>query len=318
MSEPGSIGKGVNAALRQLEIKHLMAFEAIYSTRNISRAGQSLGYSQPTMSNLLARLREVLDDPLFLRQPRGVLPSARAEELIGRVRRALHEMDAIVRPEASFDPATDVREFRLHMLDVFESILFPALVARVQDYAGISFKLLVTARTPIVEALESGTADLAIGVPPSNHPDLRWEELLPLDLQVIARRDHPTIQGSVTREQLQAVGQVSLDMAPGALANSKFFRLVNRPERRDVVLVNRASSILEIVASTDLVGYANRLHVEASPLREQLQILPPPSQVNAQSFEMIWHHRNDADSGLLWLKEQFRITLAEKKAELGL
>mgnify|MGYP000288715375 CR=1 FL=1 len=270
------------------------------------------------MSNLLSRLRSVLNDPLFLRQPRGVLPSARAEELIGRVRRALHEIECIIQPAATFDPARDVREFRLHMLDVFETTLFPSLVAKVQAHRGVSFKLLLTSKVPIVAALESGDADLALGLPPTNHPDLRWEELIPIDLQVIARRDHPTIKGSVTKEQLEQIGQVSMDMAPGALANGKFFRLVNRPERHDVVKVNRASSVIEIVASSDLVGYANRLHVEASPLRDRLQVLPPPAPVNVQNFEMIWHHRNDADTGLLWLKDMIRKTLAEKKAELGL
>ena len=66
--------------LRQLEIKHLIAFEAIYSTRNISRAGQALGFSQPTMSNLLSNLRTTLDDQLFLRQARGVHGRGAVEE----------------------------------------------------------------------------------------------------------------------------------------------------------------------------------------------------------------------------------------------
>jgi len=317
MNERDATNTALSSALRQLEIKHLMAFEAIYSTRNISRAGESLGFSQPTMSNLLSRLRSVLNDPLFLRQPRGVLPSALAEELIGRVRRALHEIEGIIQPAETFDPASDVREFRLHMLDVFEATLFPSLIRKVQMHGGLSFRLLLTAGVPIVEALESGKADLALGIPPTNHPDLRWEELMPIDLHVIARRGHPVIDGAVTRAQLEQIGQVSMDMAPGALANGKFFRLVNRPERHDVVLVNRASSVIEIVANSDLVGYANRLHIEASPLRDRLQVLPPPVPVNALNFQMTWHHRNEADSGLLWLKDMIRVTLAERRAELG-
>ncbi len=308
----------LGSGLRQLEIKHLMAFEAIYSTRNISRAGQSLGFSQPTMSNLLARLRSVLDDPLFLRQPRGVLPSARAEELIVRVRRALHEIGSIVEPDVSFDPERDVREFRLHMLDVFETTLFPALVNKMHAYRGISFRLMLAAGVPIIEALESGDADLALGIPPTNHPDLRWEELMPIDLQLIARRGHPVINGSVTQAQLEQIGQVSMDMTPGAVANGKYFRLVKRTERRDVVKVNRPSSVIEIVANSDLVGFANRLHVEASPLRDRLQVITPASPISLQNFQMTWHHRNEADSGLLWLKDMIRVTLDEKKAELGI
>jgi len=303
--------------LRQLDIKHLMAFEAIYSTRNISRAGQSLGLSQPTMSNLLSRLRTTLDDPLFLRHPRGVLPTQRAEEIIVPVRRALREVERIIQPVASFDPDRDTREFRLHALDMFETVLIPPLVRRVQKSAGVTFKLLLPARSPILEALESGEADLALGVPPPSHPDLRWEELILMDLHVIARRGHPRIDGAVTAEDLRECGHVSIDMTPGALANSQLFRPTSRVERRDVVRVARPSSIIEIVANSDLVGFANRVHVESSPYRDMLQVLQPPKAISNQHFHMTWHHRNEADPGLLWLKSEIRSTISDLKERLG-
>lgn len=65
------------------------------------------------------------------------------------------------------------------------------------------------------------------------------------------------------------------------------------------------------------IGRASRLRVAASPLRARLQGLPPPAPVNARNFQMTWHHRNEADSGLLWLKGLIRETLAERRAELG-
>ncbi|CUH64744.1 HTH-type transcriptional regulator LeuO [Thalassovita gelatinovora] len=318
MTNRDLIKSTLSTAIRKLELKHLLAFEAIYSTRNISRAGQALGFAQPTMSNLLARLRAVFDDPLFLRQPRGVLPSARADELIEPIRRALHEIESITALPTVFDPSNDTREFRLHMLDIFETTLMPHLVRKVQPYTGISFRLLLAPKVPIADALESGDADLAIGLPPANVPDLRWEELMAMDLVVIARKDHPEIKGAITKEQLQKLGHVSIDMAPGALANTHLFRLATRTERRDVVRVSRPSAIIEIVAKTDLIGYANRLHVEASPLRDQIQVLPSPTPASNQQFQMTWHHRNEADPGLNWLKDQVRATLSEVQADLGL
>ena len=250
MSDQETDKPALNNVLRQLDIKHLMAFEAIYSTRNISRAGQSLKFSQPTMSNLLARLRVTLDDPLFLRQPRGVLPSMRAEELIGPIRRVLREIERIAQPATSFDPERDTREFRLHALDIFESILIPPLIRRVQAHKGVTFKMLLPAKYPILEALESGEADLALGVSPTNQPDLRWEDLTPTELYVIARKGHPRIDGAVTLTDLQECSHAVMDMSPGALANSHLFTLANRLERHDAVRVTRPSSVIEIVANT--------------------------------------------------------------------
>lgn len=304
-------------ALRQLEIKHLMAFDAIYSTRNISRAGKALGFSQPTMSNLLSKLRTILDDQLFLRQARGVQPTSRADELIASVRSALREIERITSPRSSFDPDNDVREFRLHALDMFETLLVPALVRRVSANPGVTFRLLLAPKVPIVEALESGEADLALGLSPPNQPDLRWEDILPIDLMVVARIGHPVIQGAVRPENLRDLGHVSVDMAPGALANSHLFSLKNRPERRDVVRVTRPSSIIEIAATTDLIGFANRYQIEASPYRDRVQVLEPPVQLNSQHFQMTWHLRNEADPGLVWLKQEIRGILRAIRDKTG-
>lgn len=304
MNDQPSPDAAFGQALRQLEIKHLMAFEAIYSTRNISRAGQALGFSQPTMSTLLATLRAVLDDRLFLRQPRGVQPTSRADELITPVRSALREIERITMPRASFDPTRDTREFKIHALDLFESLLIPHLVNRVAGNPGITFKLLLAPKVPIVEALQSGEADIALGMGPPNQPDLRWQDILSLDLVVIARKGHPRIDGHVTLQDLAELGHVAMDMAPGALANSHLFSLKNRPARRDVVRVTRPSAIIEIVAQTDLVGYANRAQLDASPWRDRLQALEPPVPLSTQDFQMTWHLRNQDDPSLVWLREE--------------
>lgn len=297
--------------LRQLEIKHLIAFEAIYSTRNISRAGQALGFSQPTMSNLLSNLRTTLDDQLFLRQARGVQPTSRADELIGPIRSALQEIERITKPRSGFDPEHDEREFRLHALDIFETLLIPPLVRKVQGNPGITFKMLLAPKIPIGEALESGEADLALGLSPSNQTDLRWEDILPIELMVVARKGHPRLQGSVTPKDIKELGHVSMDMEPGALANSHLLWMKKRSERRDIVRVTRPAAIIEIAAKTDLIGFANRYQIEASPYRDQIQALAPPAQLTSQQFQMTWHQRNDADPGLIWLKEAVRETLKD-------
>ena len=292
--------------LKRLDYRHLQVFEAIYVTRNITRAGRSLGISQPTMSTLLARLRDVLQDPLFIRQSRGVAPTSRADELIGSVRGALQAFDEITDPAQQFDPANAVREFRLHMVDLFEPIVMPPLIKAALSGGGLTFQLLLAAKVPVVEALESGDADLAIGLPPPNQPELRWEALTPTDFVVIARKGHPQVKSPFDPRLLQTIGHVGMDFTPNAIANAPNLSMTRRLERRDVVKVSRVSSIIEIAALSDLIGFANRLHVEASPYRDQLQILEMPSQINTQSFNMIWHTRSAEDDGVIWLRNEVR------------
>ena len=292
--------------LKRLDYRHLQVFEAVYVTRNITRAGRSLGLSQPTMSTLLARLRDVLGDPLFTRQPRGVAPTPRADELIAAVRAALQAFDEITDPAPHFDPASAIREFRLHMVDLFEPIVMPPLIEAALSGEGISYRLLLAAKIPVAEALESGEADLAIGLPPPNRPELRWETLTPTDFVVIARKGHPKISAPFDPRLLQTIGHVGMDFSPNAIANASSLSMTRRLERRDVVKASRVSSVIEIAALSDLIGFANRLHVEASPYRDRLQVLEMPGQINTQSFNLIWHTRSAADDGVIWLREQVR------------
>lgn len=295
---------------RQLDYRHLQAFEAIYANRNISRAGRLLGVAQPTMSTLLARLRDVLGDPLFVRRAGGVEPTTRADELIGAVRAALEAFEGIAEPKEGFDPRADAREFRLHMTDLFEPIVTPHLVSEALHGEGINYRFLLAARIPADEALESGEADLAVGMPTPHRPDLRWEPLTPIDLVLICRKGHPALREGLRPGVMQELGHVSMDMTPKALANSQSFHLATRLERRDVVRVSRVSSILEIVATTDLIGFANRLHLRVSPLRDRLDAFDLPVPINTQQFHMTWHKRSEGDPGLEWIKGRIRAAVA--------
>ena len=72
-----------------LEPRLLRLFDALFATGSVTKAAEKLGQSQPTISIWLARLRKELDDPLFIRSAEGMLPTPRAEALIGTARQAL-------------------------------------------------------------------------------------------------------------------------------------------------------------------------------------------------------------------------------------
>ncbi|MCA2013564.1 LysR family transcriptional regulator [Cereibacter sphaeroides] len=300
--------------LLQLDIKHLVAFEAIYSTRNLSRAAKMVGFAQPTMSNLLARLRDVLEDPLFQRRGGEMAPTPRADKLIGGVRRILQEVGAITDPLASFDPTSDSREFKLHILDLFETLVMPGLLRDAAAFPGVTYRLLTASRTPIRDALESGEADLAIGMPPPNDPALSWQSLLPIEVVAIARVGHPEINGGLTQEQFRRIGHVTIDMTPGVLANAGNLRPASRIERHDVVQVSRPGSVIELVAQSDLIGLAHPAQVEASPYRDQLQVFAMPLPEFNQSFQMTWHRRNAEDPALVWLIGRIKAILRDEAA----
>lgn len=116
--------------LQRLDLNLLRTLHVLLSENNVTRAAQRLNLSQPSVSVQLARLREIFADPLLLPGPRGMQPTARADELRGPLRDALLALELAVAPVQPFDPATAAQTWRVAATDYMASaILLPALNA---------------------------------------------------------------------------------------------------------------------------------------------------------------------------------------------
>src|SRR5690606_24435629 len=99
----------------KLDLNLLRTFDAIYTARNVSRAAAALDLTQPAVSQGLTRLRTLMGDPLFVRAPGGVVPTARAQRMAPAVHEALRALEHAVQDSAGFDPDQAERVFHLHM-----------------------------------------------------------------------------------------------------------------------------------------------------------------------------------------------------------
>src|ERR1700681_346940 len=102
--------------------------------RSVTRAGQRLNLSQPAMSHALTRLRHMLKDELFVRSPKGMIPTPRAEELAAPVRQALDGLQHSLEP-ARFDPSQATRSFRIAVDNYAAVVLVGPLAARLLETA---------------------------------------------------------------------------------------------------------------------------------------------------------------------------------------
>src|SRR5437868_5131513 len=121
--------------------------------------------TQSAMSRALSRLRAVFDDPLFVRTARGMVATARAQELAEPLARGLAQIETAIAQRAPFDPRTAKRTFRIGVFDYGEMALMPPLVARVMEIApGVELVSAPLSEEPL-RALEDGKLDLALGLP---------------------------------------------------------------------------------------------------------------------------------------------------------
>ena len=121
--------------LSDIDLNLFVVFDAIYTEGNLTRAGEIIGITQPAVSNSLSRLRNLFNDPLFVRTADGMVPTPVAQNIIGSVRQSLALMRASVQDSDLFDPSASDKRFRLSMTDLTQAILLPYVFERVRKEA---------------------------------------------------------------------------------------------------------------------------------------------------------------------------------------
>src|SRR5690606_13705732 len=150
--------------LHQLDLNLLLAFDALMTQRNVTRAAEQCFISQPAMSHALNRLRQFFEDPLLVRSATGMVPTARAEALHRAVRQALGLLEQELGREERFDPATSGRRFVLSTTDYVECVLVPPLIRRLKTQApGVRIEIEILRDRLPEGALANGEVDLVLG-----------------------------------------------------------------------------------------------------------------------------------------------------------
>ncbi|MFT3718928.1 LysR family transcriptional regulator [Pseudorhodoferax sp.] len=290
------------ADLDLLDTRQLLLIDLLHSTGSVTRTAERLGQTQPTVSIWLARLREQLGDPLFVRTPQGMLPTPRVEALIGTVRSVLAGLRTLSEPPAAFDPASAQRSFRIFMTDASHITLLPQLFAQVRALAGGVTLEAVGIHAGMAAELEAGAADLALGLIPELEAGFYQQTLFDQDWICLAHAAHPRIRprafglADYTRE-----AHVGIVSGTGAqLLESTVRRL--GIERRLALQIPGFLGLPAILSTTDLVATLPRHIGETLAQGGGLRVLPCPVPIPGFSVRQHWHARFHQDPGNRWLR----------------
>lgn len=298
---------------RRYDLNLLVVLCAIHDEGSITRAAAKLHLTQPAVSHALARLRDVFDDALFVRQGAQMVATPLARRVAGRVRGALQSLSALTEVGA-FDPTRHPRVFRLGLRDVFESVVLPPLMAELQAQGSpIEIQSVRIDRGDIEAELKRGTIDVAVDVPCPVGPDIVCRHVLADPMLVVARPDHPALAGGLDLDTYMALDhiQVSTRRSGQGLADT---HLALRGLRRRVRLrCQHYFAACQVVAHTDmlLTMPGHYAQVVASVLPNRLH--PFPLVMPDLDAVMYWHAGMDEDPALAWMRGR----LGELFAELG-
>jgi len=290
--------------LARIDLNLLVLFETVFEERHVARAAMRLHVSPSAVSHGLGRLRRLMNDPLFLRQPKGVVPTERAKLLATPVADILERARQVMVNAEGFDPRKSVRRFVVGAPDAVTAVILPSLLAELRrDAPGINLGVrnLVGQFETALSQLDERLLDVALlpieGVPARFVTRTLFEHE---DFVIVRRAGHP-IGKRLTLARYCAAPHlvVSVSGDPHGMVDT---HLAKRGLSRRVMLtVSNFMQALAVVAESDLVAAMPRLFAARYAARYRVVMSEPPIQLTSAPILAIAPQVATMDGGLNWL-----------------
>lgn len=298
--------------ISRVDLNLFTVFEAIYAEGSVTRASQKLNLTQPAISHALGRLRQMFDDPLFVRQGHTMVSTPMARNMIEPIRRALRGLEVTLSGLHSFDPASTPKQFNIALRDVLEATILPPLMLRVRQTAPlVDIAANQIERRELESEMAAGTLDGAIDVLLPLSGDIMRTRIYQDSTVVVVRKNHPVIDGKLDLDTYMKQDHIlasSRRRGPGI----EDFELSRYGLERHIRLrCQHYFAACRVVSQTDMLLTMPGRYASIANRQFDNQILPFPLKVPAFDVFLYWHANVDNDPANRWFREQVMESVRE-------
>jgi DNA-binding transcriptional LysR family regulator len=289
----------------KLDLNLLRVAVAMLDAGSVSQAAKTLGISQPSVSESLAKLRHHFDDALFVRSGKGMSPTPRGAEVANAARAVLLQVEQKLGPRVPFDPARVHRPFTFAMSDVGEMVFLPKL-ARTLAKASPETPVRSVSMPPqqLAEAMQDGDVDLAVGYfPDLKGGDFFQKRLFTHHFLCLLRSDHPVRGEALTLEQF-------LNLQHAVVLSEGRSQEILEGHLKELGLVRRVAiytphflSIPALIAHSDMVvTVPHAMGIAYGKPAFGLHVMQLPFASPRIQLRQHWHTKFHKDARNVWLR----------------
>lgn len=292
------------------DLNLLIVFAALWRERNVTKAAQAVGMTQPALSRALGRLRHEFSNPLFVRASRGVAPTDRAIAIADTIINLLASMGGIY-SSSKFNPRSFRGVITIATTDYFEVIAATTLIPELAKEApGITISFRAASGLIPKESMEKGEIDLVVSGASHVLPEGFYKQKILADpYRSAVSQNHP--QKKMTLDNFTKLSHV-LVSPRGDLTGIVDTVLEDLERRRRVVTgFSNFLSAGWTIAHTDFVLSAPSQIIDR--LKEFLPIRDFPTPIEIPDLELfqIWHSRTNHDPVHRWFRQKIIASFAK-------
>ena len=299
--------------LTNIDLNLLVYFDTLLRERNVTRAAQHLGISQPAMSNGLRRLRKLFNDPLLVRTSNGMMPTEKAMDLQPRVHRVLVNIEMFVQPTHNFNAKNSSRLFRIAASDYAEATLLPLVRERIAELAPYVSLDILTPSDINFSDVEQGNVDLVINrfddIPQSLHLSVLWTDTF----SCVMHKENPAAKDFDLEKYVHAnhiwVSKTGMGVGTGINPNDVLrlgwvdLALAELSHRRRIsVFTRHYATAIQYAQQKDLVATVATRVTHLAENFDDLVVYPAPFPIPEMELQMIWSSLLHHNASHEWLR----------------
>lgn len=291
--------------LRRIDLNLLVVFQALLAERHVGRAAIRLALTQSAASHALRRLRDLFGDPLFVRHPKGVEPTARALALAPTIADILNRAQSLIISPV-FDP-TFACSFTIATIDLTLPTIIVPLIEHLRRVApAIDLRVVPLVREHVTAAFDRQEIDMAVLNFPNPPKRIARLPVLKDRYVGIARRGHPGLKGkTLTAKAYAALPHLLFSPRgdPKGIVDEPLAKLSGM-RRRVVMTVPHISAVPLIVARTDLVAVIAERIARFYASEHDLTLFDPPIKLPEFTISVLTSVARVGDPALQWLQQR--------------
>jgi DNA-binding transcriptional LysR family regulator len=308
-------------SFNRFDLNLLRVFDAVMEERSVLRASQKICLSPTAVSHALARLRELLDDELFIRTTKGMRPTARSLAMAPLVREARTSLEAAIDPP-QFEPRNSTRRFTIAVSDFVTTVMVPDVLALLKREAPlVDLVIRPDSWFDLGEQIDLGQIDAAIGIF-SNVPDrfgscslFAYDDVLiassscrlgTLSLETFSNLSIAVVSSGGDREGKDEgiVSGRGLTRRSEVFDRAAFEQTFSGSKRSPRVAVSLPHflALPTVLENTDLTAIVPRPLAKLLVFRHPLSMYELPYATSSQDVRLVWPKRNVGNAPQEWLR----------------
>ena len=293
--------------IKNFDLNLLVVFKTLYEERNVTKASKKIGITQPAMSNALNRLRYLVKDELFIRGPKGMRPTPRANELSSPIQTALNNLELSL-SSINFDPQTTKKLYKISISDDVAPLILPNLINFLEkESPNSSLRIRSEQGSEALKLLDSNDIDFAIGRFEMVSTRFESVDLYTEKYVCMMNSDHPLAKEEKLSIE-QYLSSKHLRVAPAGTPVAPIDRSLSQLnlEREIFARIDLVTMAPLILKNSDLILTLPSKTAQRMAKNYNFSIAELPIGLEQRQTKLLWHRELTNHPAYDWIKNQIR------------